>query len=340
MWSRHLAAGYFDHPPMIAVLIRSGTALFGSDTRIAVRFGPWLAGSAGVVLSVMLAHRLGGLRAARRAALLTVALPAVVLGLVPATPDVALFASLACLMWTVLRAVDAQPGSGEARRWWLAAGAALGAAVASKLPGAVAGVGILLALGVHPGLRWWLRRPEPWLGAAVAVAISVPTVVWNAHHDWVSFRFQLHHGLGASAEGGVLAALQGIARREGGFLAALALVASPVLCVLLIAAMRRGLRRSAEAGPLAPLDGERGMARHICDQRAQALDRGELARAGVPHGGARARGVRRCGTLPPLVWTTIRPGVRLPGASPRASRRGTRKKSWSWSGTPAADGGD
>jgi len=28
-WSRHIAAGYFDHPPAVALLIRSGTAIFG-----------------------------------------------------------------------------------------------------------------------------------------------------------------------------------------------------------------------------------------------------------------------------------------------------------------------
>ena len=33
LWSRHLAAGYYDHPPAIAFLIRLGTLLFG-DTRI------------------------------------------------------------------------------------------------------------------------------------------------------------------------------------------------------------------------------------------------------------------------------------------------------------------
>jgi 4-amino-4-deoxy-L-arabinose transferase-like glycosyltransferase len=36
LWSKHLAAGYFDHPPMIAWLIRAGTALFG-DTPFGVR---------------------------------------------------------------------------------------------------------------------------------------------------------------------------------------------------------------------------------------------------------------------------------------------------------------
>jgi len=30
LWSRHLAAGYFDHPPAIAYVIRAGTLLFGS----------------------------------------------------------------------------------------------------------------------------------------------------------------------------------------------------------------------------------------------------------------------------------------------------------------------
>ena len=36
LWSRHLAAGYFDHPPAIAWLIRAGTSLFG-DTPLGVR---------------------------------------------------------------------------------------------------------------------------------------------------------------------------------------------------------------------------------------------------------------------------------------------------------------
>ena len=36
LWSKHLAAGYFDHPPAIAWLIRAGTVLFG-DTPFGVR---------------------------------------------------------------------------------------------------------------------------------------------------------------------------------------------------------------------------------------------------------------------------------------------------------------
>ena len=36
LWSRHLAISYYDHPPLIAYLIRLGTALFG-DTVFGVR---------------------------------------------------------------------------------------------------------------------------------------------------------------------------------------------------------------------------------------------------------------------------------------------------------------
>jgi 4-amino-4-deoxy-L-arabinose transferase-like glycosyltransferase len=43
LWSKHLAAGYYDHPPMIAWAIRAGTLLFG-DTPLGVRL-------MGVVLS-------------------------------------------------------------------------------------------------------------------------------------------------------------------------------------------------------------------------------------------------------------------------------------------------
>jgi len=36
MWSRHLAGGYYDHPPMVAVVIRLGTLIAG-DTELGVR---------------------------------------------------------------------------------------------------------------------------------------------------------------------------------------------------------------------------------------------------------------------------------------------------------------
>ena len=36
MWSKHLAFGYYDHPPMVALVIRLGTMIAG-DTEVGVR---------------------------------------------------------------------------------------------------------------------------------------------------------------------------------------------------------------------------------------------------------------------------------------------------------------
>src|SRR5260370_40640515 len=36
MWSKHLAGGYYDHPPMVAAVIRLGTIIAG-DTELGVR---------------------------------------------------------------------------------------------------------------------------------------------------------------------------------------------------------------------------------------------------------------------------------------------------------------
>src|SRR5258708_11441715 len=38
--------------------------------------------------------------------------------------------------------------------------------------------------------RRWLFSPYPWLAALIAVVLFLPVLIWNAGHDWASFRFQ------------------------------------------------------------------------------------------------------------------------------------------------------
>src|ERR1700744_5862825 len=38
--------------------------------------------------------------------------------------------------------------------------------------------------------RRWLTSAWPWLAALIAVAVFSPVLIWNAEHDWASFRFQ------------------------------------------------------------------------------------------------------------------------------------------------------
>jgi 4-amino-4-deoxy-L-arabinose transferase-like glycosyltransferase len=133
-WSRRLAGGYFDHPPMIAVLIAGGTALLG-DTPLGVRLLPILAGSIAGFWVARAACHLAGPVAARFAAIVFSVLPLSAAGLVLATPDAPLLAALAWTLYAVVRALEMAEEARRETSWWLIAGVAIGLAMASKFTG-------------------------------------------------------------------------------------------------------------------------------------------------------------------------------------------------------------
>src|ERR1700726_1385443 len=70
MWSRHLAFGYYDHPPGVALVIRLGTMIAG-DTELGVRLGSiLLALPMGFAVYRAAAILFGGRRVAATATLL------------------------------------------------------------------------------------------------------------------------------------------------------------------------------------------------------------------------------------------------------------------------------
>lgn len=238
-WSRRLAAGYFDHPPMIAVLIRLG-AITGPDQPPAlVRLFPILAGATASLATAAIARRLGGGAAARTAAIVLAVMPLVAAGLVLATPDAPLLAASAVGLYAVVRALQSPVRSRAALAWWTAAGVALGLAFASKYTAILLPVAVTVAVLARPGLRARLREPGPWVACLVATLVFLPVLLWNAGHDWVSFLFQLQHGLGTTPRGSALT-------RELDLLGGQLGLVSPILFVLLAWAVWRHLRRGTD----------------------------------------------------------------------------------------------
>lgn len=252
VWSRQLQGGYFDHPPGIALLIAIGTAL-GGDHTAGVRLGPALAAvvmqGAAVASAWWLAGRgADGARAAARIALLITVMPLATLGLVLATPDAALFATVMVALLAVERALAAPVRSRSSLGWWTLAGLGLGAAFVSKYTAVLLPFGLVVACLLHPALRRRFAEPGPWWASALALALFAPVALWNAHHDWISFRFQLGHGFNAVTRGTVLS-------RELELVGAQAGLASPILFVLLAGAVWFAVRdgwRQRQA--LAPTD--------------------------------------------------------------------------------------
>ena len=239
-WSRRLAAGYFDHPPGIAVLVRGGTALFGTFP-LGVRFLPVVAGLLAALATAAIAYRLAGDRSALRAALIITCMPLAAAGLVLATPDAPLLATGSLGAYGVVRAIQSAPGSRASLGWWCASGVALGLAFSSKYTSILMPVGVTLAILARRSLRVRLREPGPYLACVVATLIFLPVLRWNAAHDWVSFGFQVHHGLATPARRDLLAPL----KRLGDMIGGQAGLVSPILFVLCGVAVVRGLRRAS-----------------------------------------------------------------------------------------------
>jgi 4-amino-4-deoxy-L-arabinose transferase-like glycosyltransferase len=192
LWSHHLQAGYFDHPPAIAFLIRAGTLLFG-DTPLGVR----LMGLPLSLLASWFVWRTAALllkdesKAAWAAILFNLTLMANV-ELLVATPDLPSIVTVAAFLWAIAKVQTTHDGV-----WWLAAGVAAGLSLLSKYSMLFVGLGTAVWLLADARARTWLKTPWPWAGGALALAIFAPNLMWQARHGWMTFAFQfgrMDHG--------------------------------------------------------------------------------------------------------------------------------------------------
>src|SRR5277367_2754923 len=182
IWSKNLALGYYDHPPGVALVIRLGTMIAG-DTELGVRLvSILLALPMSFAVYRAAAILFGGRRVAATATiLLNVTLMAAV-GTLIVTPDSPLLVASSFIVLCLAKVLETGRGA-----WWLAVGAAVGAALLSKYTALFFGPAILIWLVSVPKLRRWLISPWPYLGGVVSAAIFAPVILWNADHHWVSF---------------------------------------------------------------------------------------------------------------------------------------------------------
>lgn len=181
VWSRQLAWGYPDHPPIIAGLVRLTTAVAG-DTPLGVRFGPVVIALVTSLLLFDLTRRMFNQAAGVVAALWYQLIPAVAIGSLFAFPDAPFM-----LFWTLTLWCLWQARTTGRRVYWYGTGLALGLALASKLSALFLALSIGGYLLASAGERRWLRRPEPFHAAAIALAVFFPVIAWNADHKWITF---------------------------------------------------------------------------------------------------------------------------------------------------------
>jgi 4-amino-4-deoxy-L-arabinose transferase-like glycosyltransferase len=175
--SKHMAWGYVDQPPLSVALVWLARHLFG-DSLYGLRLFPALAYAAAVALTALTAREFGGRRFAQAfAALLLAVSPFLIAGHVagPTVYDLVGWALVILLVLRILRTGD--------QRLWLLVGLVVGVSLYAKHT--ILFLVIALLVGLLVDRRWKiLGSPYLWVAAAIAVALWVPNLLWQADNGW------------------------------------------------------------------------------------------------------------------------------------------------------------
>lgn len=174
----HLDWGYIDQPPFTPLLARIADEVAPGNL-LALRLAPALATAATVLLGAALVRELGGTRPAQVVGAGVVAASGFVLGaghlLATSTFDLMAWMAALVLATRMLRA--------DEPRWWVPLGAVVGAAMLNKHLIVLLVVSLVVGLAVERRRRLLLT---PWAvaGAAVALVLAAPNLLWQAANGW------------------------------------------------------------------------------------------------------------------------------------------------------------
>lgn len=216
-WSQRPELGYFDHPPMIAYLIKL-TTLF-SDQVFFIRLVAILS----IIVSSYFIYRLTARIANEKAALIALviylSLPVTQISATITTPDSALLIFWSGALYFGYRALF----ESRVRDIYLTGGF-LGLGLVSKIP-AILLIGIL-GLMILLKRRSLLASVHTWLAFGLVFLLFGGVLYWNSQHEWISFTFQYAHG----STGDFAVSLRAI----GEYLGGLVLLLTPLLFLLAI----------------------------------------------------------------------------------------------------------
>ncbi|MBI5417063.1 glycosyltransferase family 39 protein [Candidatus Poribacteria bacterium] len=195
-WSRHLAAGYFDHPPLVAYVISIFTSILGK-TELAVRLGSIIL----FTLTTYFVYKTSmemfeDEEGAFYSVLLLNITPVFAAGAFMVFPDAPLGFCWVTALYVTYKIIT----TGKPWLWYLS-GILAGVGLLSKYTAVLIPASVLMFIISSKDHRFWFKKKEPYLACILALIIFSPVILWNINNDWASFGFQLKHGLSPKSEG-------------------------------------------------------------------------------------------------------------------------------------------
>jgi 4-amino-4-deoxy-L-arabinose transferase-like glycosyltransferase len=176
--ARHLAFGYVDQPPLIALITKLALTLFG-DSLYGLRFLPAVAAAATVAIAGRLTRRFGGGLWAQGIAMLGIGLSPFSL----AIGNLLTMNAFEPLLWVGSAYLLAKAMETDRPRLWAAFGVVSGLGLINKYSMFFFLGSCIVGIALTPQRRA-LRRPGLALAALIAATIVAPTLAWQAQNGW------------------------------------------------------------------------------------------------------------------------------------------------------------
>jgi hypothetical protein len=184
MCGRHLAWGYVDHGPIVALQSRFAELVFGQSLA-GIRMLSALAGATRVLLTGLLAWALGGRRPAQGLAMAGILLAPQYLGI----DSYLCMNSFESIFWMVCVLALILILRGRNEKWcWIWFGISAGVGLLNKPSMTFFLVALLIGLLLTPQRRLLFNR---WaaVGVALLILIALPNLVWQIQNHWPTLEF-------------------------------------------------------------------------------------------------------------------------------------------------------
>jgi membrane-associated phospholipid phosphatase len=238
-WSRRLDISYYSKGPMIAYLIHLGTFIFG-DTVFGVRFMAVMSSLLGSVFLYIFGKGLYDEQVGLSSALIMQIIPLFSVFGVLFTIDSPFIFFWILSLFFFWRSINSQSqiANRKPQIYWLLLGLSIGLGLLTKYTMAFFYICAFLFLALSNEYRKLLFTKNPYIAFLVSLLVFSPVLIWNADHDWVTFR---HTAGQAHIADGIQISFQSLFE----FLGSQFGVITPILLLLMIVSLWK-LRKKPE----------------------------------------------------------------------------------------------
>lgn len=183
-YADNLALSYFDHPPMVAIMIKFFTLLFGK-TPFILHLADFTVTVATIGILYLFLKRVVNGETLKKALILIITAPFITILSINTTPDVPLL-----FFWALTLLLAHIAISNKNPLWWLTAGLAAGLAFDSKYTGIFLPAGLFLFLLLSKEHRKLIFSGRFFIFATAFALAILPVVIWNVQNDFISLKYQ------------------------------------------------------------------------------------------------------------------------------------------------------